>query len=63
MLILEYDLGINELRASANGEKITLFGKADSSAVVKRALTITQAELPEYTVESAIKVVQDFKVY
>ncbi len=63
MLILEYGLGINLLKATAGNGKITLHGLADSSAVVDRALTITQAELPEYNVESAISVVQDFKAY
>lgn len=61
MLILEYGLNINFLRATAHGGKVTLHGVADSSAIVERALMITQAELPEYTVESAINVVQDFK--
>lgn len=63
MLVLEYGLGINFLRASAHDGKVTLHGVADSSAVVERALMITQAELPEYKVESAVNVVQDFKAY
>lgn len=63
MLILEYGLNINFLRATARDGKVTLHGVADSSAIVNRALTITQAELPEYVVESAVNVVQDFKAY
>ncbi|MGI5059185.1 AAA family ATPase [Treponema pectinovorum] len=63
MLILEYGLNINFLRATARGGKVTLHGVADSSAIVERALMITQAELPEYKVESAVNVVQDFKAY
>lgn len=63
MLILEYNLSINFLRATVKNGKVTLHGIADSSAIVERALVITQAELPEYNVVSAINVVQDFKAY
>lgn len=63
MLILEYCLNINFLHATARDGKVILHGVADSTAIVERALTITQAELPEYKVESAINVVQDFKAY
>ncbi|WP_303921153.1 AAA family ATPase [Treponema berlinense] len=63
MLILEYCLNINFLHATAKDGKVILHGVADSTAIVDRALTITQAELPEYKVESAINVVQDFKAY
>lgn len=63
MLILEYGLNINFLRATAHNSNVTLHGVADSTAIVNRALTITQAELPEYKVDSAINVVQDFKAY
>lgn len=63
MLILDYNLSINFLRATVKNGKVTLHGVADSSAIVNRALMITQAELPEYNVVSAINVVQDFKAY
>lgn len=63
MLILEYGLNINFLRATVRDGRVTFHGVADSSAIVDRALMIAQAELPEYKVESVINVVQDFKAY
>lgn len=63
MLILNYNLNINFLRATVKNGKVTLHGVTDSSAMVSRALVITKAELPEWKVVSAINVVQDFKAY
>ncbi len=62
-LIFEYKLNIEFLRAVISGDTVTLQGVADSSVLVERAIKITSVELPEYTVKSAISVVQDFKAY
>ncbi len=63
MLVFDYRMNINFLRATIDGKTITLHGIAESSAVVERALLIVSCEIPEYKVESAINVVQDFKAY
>ncbi len=63
MLIFDYELNISFLRAVIDDKKLILQGVADSSAVVERAVKIAGAELPKYTVESAISIVQDFKAY
>ena len=61
MLVFDYHININFLRAVIKDKKITLQGVADSTAIVDRAMVIAAAELPDYTVESAVSVVQDFK--
>lgn len=63
MLVFDYRMNINFLRATIDGKTITLHGIAESSAVVERALIIASCEIPEYKVESAISVVQNFKAY
>ena len=63
MLVFDYHLGISFLRAGIKDKKVTLQGVADSTAVVDRAMAIAASELPGYTVESAVSVVQDFKAY
>lgn len=63
MLILDYRLNINFLRAVTSGSRIVLHGVADSQLVVEKAVAIAASELPEYRVESAISIVQDFKAY
>ncbi len=63
MLVLDYHLNINFMRAVTIGRKIVLHGVADSNAIVEKALSIAASELPEYKVESAISIVQDFKAY
>lgn len=63
MLVFDYNLNINFLRASINGKKMTLHGVAESSAIVDRALVIVSCELPDYEISSAMSVVQDFKAY
>ncbi len=63
MLVFDYGLNINYLRVEMKNGKIVLHGVADSSAIVNRALTIVGCELPEYEIESAISIVQDFKAY
>ncbi len=63
MLVFDYHLNISFLRADIKDKKVTLQGIADSTAIVDRAMAIASSELPGYTVESAISVVQDFKAY
>ena len=63
MLVFDYNLNINFLRASIENKRITLHGVADSSAIVKKALTIVSCELPDYEINSVISIVQDFKAY
>lgn len=63
MLVFDYHLNISFLRAGIKDKKVTLQGIADSTAIVDRAMAIASGELPGYTVESAISVVQDFKAY
>lgn len=65
LLTLVYNLDINFLRASldAEGRRVTLRGMAGSAEVVDSAVTIVGAELPGYTIESAISVAQDFRAF
>lgn len=60
-LIFEYKLNTEFLRAVIDGKNLTLQGVADSTVLVERAIKIAAVELPEYTISSAISVVQDFK--
>lgn len=62
-LIFEYNLNINFLHAVITGKTLTLQGVADSSALVEKAITVSQKAFPDYKIESAISVVQDFKAY
>ena len=62
-LIFEHKLNINFLHAVNQDGVITLQGVADSGAVVEKAVSISKKILPDYRVESAISVVQDFKTY
>lgn len=62
-LVFEYKLNIEFLRASIEGGTVVLHGIADSSALVERALKTAAVELPDYTIKSAISIVQDFKAY
>lgn len=62
-LIFEYNLNINFLHAVISGTTLTLQGVADSSALVEKAMSVAQKAFPEYKIESAISVVQDFKAY
>lgn len=60
MLVLDYDLNINFMHATASGQKITLHGYADSALTAEQALIIAKAELPDYRVESAISVALEY---
>lgn len=62
-LVFEYKLSIEFLRAVIDGNNLTLQGVADSTVLVERAIKIAAVELPEYTITSAISVVQDFKAH
>ncbi len=61
MLLLDFDISIHFLRAEINDKVISLYGIADSSATVDRALTICRLEIPDYEVKSYVKVVQDLR--
>lgn len=63
MLVFDYNLTINFLRTSIEGNKITLHGIADSPTVIESALAIVSAELPNFEINSSITVSQDFKAY
>ena len=63
ILIFLYNLDISFLRTSIEGKKLTLHGIAESQTVVDSAVTIVEAELPNFQVESAINVTQNFKGY
>ena len=62
-LVFEHKININFLRALVIDKKIVLQGIADSSAVVEKALVLAQKAYPDYKIESAVSVVQDFKTY
>ena len=62
-LIFEYKLNINFLRAVINGKTVVLQGVADSTALVEKAVAISAKILPDYKIESAVSIVQDFKAY
>ena len=62
-LVFERNITVNFLRALVIDKKIVLQGIADSSAIVEKALVLAQKEYPDYKIESAISVVQDFKTY
>ena len=63
ILIFIYNLNIEFLRASLKDKKITLHGVADSQKTLDAALTIVEAEMPGYELESAISIGKDFKSY
>ena len=63
MLVFDYNLNISFLRIAIEENKITLHGIAESVVTVDSALAIVGAELPNYQVESAIDITQDFKSY
>ena len=62
-LVFEYNLNINFWHAVISGTTLTLQGVADSSALVEKAMSVAQKTFPDYKIESAISVVQDFKAY
>lgn len=62
-LIFEHKIAIEFLRAVISNNTITLQGIADSGAVVERAIALSAKIMPNYTIQSAISIVQDFKAY
>lgn len=60
MLVLDYNLNINFMRATCRNGKITLHGTTDSAQIAKKALVIARAELPQFKVDSALQIVRDF---
>ena len=60
ILVFIYNLNIEFLRASMEGKKIILHGIADSQKTRDAALTIVEAELPGYEIESHISIARDF---
>ena len=63
ILTFIYNLEINFLRASIDGKIITLHGIASTQKDVDAAVTIVEAELPNYQVKSSISVARDYKAY
>lgn len=62
-LVFEHKLNVEFLRAKIEGSNIVLQGVADSTAVVERAIKLAAVEVPEYSITSAISVVQDFRTH
>ena len=62
-LIFKHKINISFLKAVVTDAQIVLQGVADSSALVEKAISISKELMPNYTVESAISIVQDFKSY
>ena len=62
-LLFDYHLGINFLRASVDGQVVTLHGVADSLGLAERAVEAAAKILPSCEIRSAISIVQDFKTY
>lgn len=62
-LIFEHKVNINFLHAVVLDKKIVLQGIADINAEAERAKVLAQKAYPDYSVESAISVVQDSKTY
>ena len=61
LLIFAYDLQIDEFVVDfdRNSKTVVLNGITSSSATVERAIQILACEIPEYSVKSKIRVVQD----
>jgi len=62
-LIFEHKLNVSFLKAVINNNTKTLQGVADSLALAEKTVSVAKSIHPEYEVESAISVVQDFKAY
>ncbi len=60
-LVFEHHLAIEFLRAVIKDGGVVLQGVTNSAVIVERALHIASETLPEYSISSAISVVQDFK--
>lgn len=62
-LLFEHKLNVSFLRAVVEEKKVVLQGVSDSMAVAESAVAISKSILPDYEIESAISIVQDFKSY
>jgi cytidylate kinase len=62
-LIFEHRLNIFFLRAVIQDSAIYLQGIADSAALAEKAVSVASSIMKDYTVKSAISIVQDFKAY
>lgn len=62
-LVFEHKLNISFLKAVIINDKVVLQGVADSAAIAEKAVSVASALAPDFPVESAISVVQDFKAY
>ncbi|MBE6344817.1 MAG: cytidylate kinase-like family protein [Spirochaetaceae bacterium] len=62
-LIFEHKLNISFLKAVIVENRVVLQGVADSSALAEKAVSISKTIMPNFIIESAISVVQDFKAY
>lgn len=62
-MVFEYNIAIEFLRAVIIGKTVTLYGVADSTLVVERALHIAAEQFPGYEIQSSISIIQNFKAY
>ena len=62
-LVFEHKINISFLKAVVTENRVILQGVADSMAAVEKAMAISSSIMPDYVVESAVSVVQDFKSY
>lgn len=63
ILVFEHKINISFLKAVVTENRVILQGVADSMAAVEKAMAISSSIMPDYVVESAVSVVQDFKSY
>ena len=63
ILVFEHKINISFLKAVVTENRVILQGEADSMAAVEKAMAISSSIMPDYVVESAVSVVQDFKSY
>lgn len=59
MLLATYGVEIDDLRVDVDGRKITLSGISTREGAVRRAVEILSLEVPEFSVESKVRIVQD----
>lgn len=62
-LVFDYHIAIEFMHASINENTFTLYGVAESVAVVESALKIVRENLSGYEVVSCVSIVNDFKTY
>lgn len=62
-IVFKHKLSISFMKSVVVDNKVILYGVADSPAVVEKAIEIASEMVPDFAVESAISIVQDFKAY